>query len=1352
MFAALARWSLRLLALAWLGLAVFWGGVHFLIVPRIAEFRPWLETQASRVLGITVQIGDIRARSNGLIPSVEMRDVRLVDAQGRVALQLPSVLAALSPRSALKFGFEQLYVEGAQLEVRRAADGRLFVAGFALPERTADDGAAADWVFSQAELVVRHGAVRWTDELLGAPPLELSDVDLVLRNRLLTHSVRLDVTPPAAWGERITLMGRFTEPLLSHREGDWAAWTGQWYAHAPRLDLAPLRAYVRSGVDLRQGRGALQAWMDVDRARITQATADIRLQSVQVQLAPELEPLDLARVSGRLGARALEGGYEVSTEQLAFDMADGLHWPGGNLRVSLVGGAASGMAASNAQQRGELHADQLDLAAIAEIATRLPVPPALRERLQAQAPRGRVEQIHASWSGPIQAPEQFAAKGRVQGLAWTAAVAGPALQFPGIRGADLDFDLNQNNGRATLAMRNGVVEMPGVLEMPELPLQELNAELQWRHDGTAWTVDASQVRFANADAAGEARIKWRTSDGVGAAAGAGPGVLDLQGSLSRASVSAVPRYLPVAMGQPVRTYLQQALLGGTALQVKFRVKGDLQQFPFEAPHSGEFHISAQLQNASYAFAPAVVLPRDSRPWPVLDQGQGEFLLDQGVLQVKGARGSVAGLQFSKTDARIDHLYGAPQLEVSADARGPLAAVLGLVNSSPIGQWTDDLLQRATASGTADYRLKLAVPLDHVAQTTVQAAVVMPGNDVFLMQAVPRLARVRGTLNFTEAGFTLNGLQARALGGDVRMDGGLSFQSVLAGPGSAATPPAGGRLPEQIRLQGVATADGLRQASELGVIAQLGGFASGSTSYSAVIGLRGGAPEVQLNSSLVGMAVNLPPPFAKAAEVARPLRVETTVARASLQPGQRLQDQLWVDYGRLLQASFVRDIADTSARVLRGAIGVGLSADEVAPMPQEGVAANISLAQLDLDAWQAVLTRLTPAASATAAASADSDYLPAQVALRARDVTASGHRVANLLVGASRDGLLWRANVDAPEVSGYLEYRQSGSAAPGRLHARLARLVLAPNTASKVEDLLDQQPGSIPALDVVVDDFDLRGKKLGRLEMQAVNQTTPGATARDSVREWRLTRLNLGTPDATLTATGNWVSVNAQAASGAAAGATRPLRERRRTVLNFKLDIADAGALLARFGMPGVIAKGRGKAEGQVSWLGSPTTPDYPSMGGGFNVNVETGQFLKADPGIAKLLGVLSLQSLPRRLTLDFRDVFSEGFVFDFFRGDVTIEQGIAKTSNLQMKGVNAAVLMDGSADIARETQNVKVVVIPEINAGSASLIASAINPLMGLTSFLAQVILRRPLIEANTQEFLVDGTWADPRVTRVERK
>jgi uncharacterized protein YhdP len=420
-----------------------------------------------------------------------------------------------------------------------------------------------------------------------------------------------------------------------------------------------------------------------------------------------------------------------------------------------------------------------------------------------------------------------------------------------------------------------------------------------------------------------------------------------------------------------------------------------------------------------------------------------------------------------------------------------------------------------------------------------------------------------------------------------------------------------------------------------------------------------------------------------------------------------------------------------------------------------VVANINMDVLDVDAWTQVLSKasgadLTVNNLSAPGAATGMGYLPTSMALRARELIVGGRKLNKVVVGGGREGLLWRANLDASELNGYVEYRQPAGTTAGRLYGRLSRLAIGQSTAQDVESILDEQPASIPALDVVVEDFELRGKKLGRLEIDAANlgAGSPRDGGRDGQREWRLYRFNIITPEAVLTASGNWTNVNAQTPSSA----SRSIKDRRRTVMNFKLDITDAGDLLTRFGMTGVVRKGRGKIDGQVAWMGSPITLDYPSLGGSVNVNVETGQFFKADPGIAKLLGVLSLQSLPRRLALDFRDVFSEGFAFDFLRGAVTIEQGIARTNNLQMKGVNAVVLMEGQADIARETQAIKVVVVPDINAGSASLIASAINPVVGLTTFLAQYILRRPLMEAATQEFFIDGTWVDPRVTKVDRR
>jgi uncharacterized protein YhdP len=311
---------------------------------------------------------------------------------------------------------------------------------------------------------------------------------------------------------------------------------------------------------------------------------------------------------------------------------------------------------------------------------------------------------------------------------------------------------------------------------------------------------------------------------------------------------------------------------------------------------------------------------------------------------------------------------------------------------------------------------------------------------------------------------------------------------------------------------------------------------------------------------------------------------------------------------------------------------------------------------------------------------------------------------------------------------------------GLVYARLSRLVLPKGEADSVESLLEQPPTttSVPALDIVVDDFTLRGKRLGRVEIAATNRRAEDAP-RDAPREWRLTHFAITLPEAQFSGSGHWAPA---AGSGS----------RRRATIDFKLDVADSGALLDRLGTPKALRGGKGRLAGQVSWLGSPLTPDFASMSGQLSVAMESGQFLKAEPGAARLLGVLSLQALPRRLLLDFRDVFQQGFAFDSVSGDVTIAQGVASTNNLRMRGVQAVVLMEGEADIARETQALRVVVVPEINAGTASLAYAAINPAIGIGTFLAQLFLRKPLIAAGTREFRITGSWDDPKVDKVERK
>jgi len=799
------------------------------------------------------------------------------------------------------------------------------------------------------------------------------------------------------------------------------------------------------------------------------------------------------------------------------------------------------------------------------------------------------------------------------------------------------------------------------------------------------------------------------------------------------------------------------VLTGQLSAASIKLHGRLQDFPFVDARRGSFVVNAQLQNLGLAYVPRTLQAKNALPWPALTQLAGQFALNSNRLELKGVSALVlgtAGLQLVRGEARIPDLLHAATVSVSADLKGPLSDALAVINGSPVGGWIGQALAKTVATGVADYRLRLTLPVQALDKARVQGSVQVAGSELQFGPDAPLLSGVKGAVAFSETGFTISAAQARLLGGELRFEGGSR-----AGAADEAS--------VLLRGQGTVSAEGLRQARDWGWVPRLAASVSGASTYTAVLGFRRGQPELKLASSLQGMAINLPAPLNKAADAPLPVRYESFLLKDSLAPGQRLQEQLNVELGQLAAVTYVRDRGGAEARVLKGTWAVGLGAGESVPMPAAGVVANIQFRAINLDEWERVLgpllsppppTSVPPSASPPLAtgprtsadaprpAGGDSNsYLPNSLALRAEDVQLRGQHFHHVVAGGSRDGLTWRSNIDARELSGYIEYRQSAGAGAGRVYARLARWAILAGEESKVEAALEDSTASIPALDIVVEDMELLGKHLGQVEVEAVNRGAGQVAREGGVREWRLTKFNVQSPEAVFTATGNWSAV-----PGPAPARNQP--ERRQTQMNFKLDIADVGGLLKRLDMPGVIRAGTGKLEGQIAWMGSPLSLDYPSLGGQFGLTIENGQFLKVEPGLAKLIGVLSLQSLPRRLTLDFRDVFSEGFSFDSVRGDVKVEKGVASTNNLQTKGVNAVVLMEGSSDLARETQDIKVVVVPEVNAGTASLLtAVAINPVLGLSTLLAQVFLRRPLMQSITREYHIDGTWAKPRFTEVPR-
>ncbi|MCK7492694.1 MAG: hypothetical protein MZW92_14990 [Comamonadaceae bacterium] len=170
-----------------------------------------------------------------------------------------------------------------------------------------------------------------------------------------------------------------------------------------------------------------------------------------------------------------------------------------------------------------------------------------------------------------------------------------------------------------------------------------------------------------------------------------------------------------------------------------------------------------------------------------------------------------------------------------------------------------------------------------------------------------------------------------------------------------------------------------------------------------------------------------------------------------------------------------------------------------------------------------------------------------------------------------------------------------------------------------------------------------------------------------------------------------------------------------TQLDFKIDAADVGQLLERLGYGMGVKRGTAKLQGKVAWAGAPSAIDYPSLDGSLSLEAHRGQFAKLEPGVGRLLGVLSLQALPRRISLDFRDVFSEGFAFDSITGSIGLRRGVMETQNLAIQGPSAKVLMTGDVSLVSETQNLKVRVQPTLSE-TVAIGAAVVNPLAGAGS------------------------------------
>jgi uncharacterized protein YhdP len=530
----------------------------------------------------------------------------------------------------------------------------------------------------------------------------------------------------------------------------------------------------------------------------------------------------------------------------------------------------------------------------------------------------------------------------------------------------------------------------------------------------------------------------------------------------------------------------------------------------------------------------------------------------------------------------------------------------------------------------------------------------------------------------------------------------------------------------VRATGVTEADGSLRFDGQSVITVAGlrklapnpawDHLSGETAANALIRVRHNLVDVSVTSNLAGVISELPPPLSKDGAERWPLRFNV---RAEARDGSNESVNTWrVKLEQRVDVAWSELCREKQCVLTRGAVATG----EDAVLPAQGWRVSGIIKGMDADRWQPVFEDMLGGFGNSEMSGG------LAMAVQIGELRVAGHNFRDVVGKALRRDGNWTLHLDGPDLAGDLSWSEAGN---GSLRARLSQLSLQPVVGGFEPEPLPsvasgrplRQP---PALDVVAEHFRLRSMDLGKLSLQAVSGD----------KGWQLKSISLVAPDMNITGSGSW-----QRTVG--------------TKLDFKLSSEDAGSMLGRFGQANVLRKGSVEFDGNLAWTGLPTTLHYPSMNGTLKLKASDGQFRKMEPGAGRLIGILSLQSLPRRITLDFRDVFSEGFAFDSITGDMRVEAGVLHTGDLEVRGPAAKVFITGSTDLDHEQHDLHVRVQPTLSetvaigviVGQAAI--GVLNPAIGAAVYLGQKLLRDPVEKIFSYDYAVSGAWADPKVEKL---
>ncbi len=1254
--AALTRWGLGLCALV-LVLMALYVSLGRELTPLVAEYRAEVESKAAAALGMPMHIGELEGNWRGFAPILLAHDVMV--GEGANALRLDQVRAVPDLWASLlarEVRIDHLELSGLKISLKEGEDGKWALEGFPVQQ---DQPLDPEQLLNRMQMVQRLSVLdsQVTLQPLDHPPLTLTYVGASLKTGASRQRLDARLTLPDGQPMAMSLRTRI-------RASQWKDGEADGYLSLPQSDWSKwLPERVTQQWNFSEIKAGGELWFNWKKGALQSGA--VRLNALLLKGAyAERKPIQINNL-------ALNGYFQRNAQGLVATF-DSLAMSLGETRWESHLQLTQTAATDKVEELWHLQADRLDLTPITPVLNALgPLPEGVSKAVGRLNVTGGLRNVLLDFRPNATDDSKFAFAANLDNVGFDAYHGAPAAR--NVSGS-ISGDLGQ--GELRMDSKDFVLHLDPIFAKPWQYIQA-NARLTWKLDKQGFTLIAPYLKVLGEEGkiAGDFLIRLNSDQSQ-------EDYMDLRVGLVDGDGKYTAKYLPEVLSPALDEWLRTAILKGAVDEGFFQYQGSLNQGAADAARS--ISLFFKVHDAELAFQPG---------WPHVKNVSGDVFIEDSGVRILASKGQLLDTQVSDVYANIPHVAAGQKTHLFLDGAfaGGLGDGLKILQEAPIG--TAETFAGWEGEGDLRGKLKLDIPLDKGEEPKILVDFKTAKARLKLAEPVLELTQLKGDFRFDSTkGLSGQNITARAF------DKPVTAQIFADGsPGKPKTRVAASGEVEVKKLT-----DWLSVTQPLPV--------SGVIPYQLQLDLDGADSQLMVNSSLLGVAVDLPAPFGMAADVGR-----STTFRMTLQGAER---RYWVDYGDLADFTFAApggNFADGRGELFLGAGNALLPG-------AKGLRVRGELAELDVGPWKELVDKY-----AGQDPGGNAKQLLSSANFKVGKLSGIGTTLDQATVQLNRKAAAWALQLDSQQVKGAANIPDA-KAAPIAINLQYVKLPAPDPTVLADENSPDPlaavDPTKIPALDITINQL-FQGQDLVGGWSLKVRPTERGIA---------LNTLDLGLKGILLQGSGGWEGVP---------GSTSSWYKGRISGKN----LAD---VLKGWGFAPSVTSEEFHMDVDGRWPGSPAWVATKRFSGTLDASLNKGQFIEVEGGAQALrvFGLLNFNSIGRRLRLDFSDLFGKGLSYDRVKGLLVATNGVYVTKEpIRLTGPSSNIELDGTLDLVADQVDAKLLVTLPVtnNLPIAALIVGA--PAIGGALFLIDKLIGDRVSRFASVKYTVKGPWKEPKIT-----